>query len=93
MSKPTLKQIISILVDALIEQHGESAALKTILTGCPDAYTRNTWQEDVKKLLSDPKSKIASRAASEKIYARIEALTDEKELTELLSRIPKGKPN
>ena len=88
MSKPPLDRIISVLIDALIKLHGENSALKTILICCPDARTRETWQAEVEKILSDPKSKTRSRAASATIYAEIAALTDEKELPELLSEIP-----
>jgi hypothetical protein len=87
MSKPPLDRIVSALVDALIKLHGENSALKTVLICCPDAYTREAWQAEVEKILNDPKSKARSHDASATIYAALSALTDERELPELLPRI------
>ncbi|MGO9275659.1 MAG: hypothetical protein ACLQOO_36375 [Terriglobia bacterium] len=94
MGKPTLKQFLFDLVTGFESLYCENIAMKVVLTGCPDAYTRQTWQRDVQKLVSDPKSKTVSRAVFAPIYAGIDAIASEAEAIELLAKLPvTGKVN
>ena len=69
-------------------------ALKVILMYCPDAYTKRTWRRDLERFCEDREIIQKVHVKFSSLYARIDALADEKEVLEILSRLPtKGKPN
>lgn len=93
MNKATVRQTLLALVDTIKDQYIENLAMRLVLTGCPDAHTRQTWEEDVRKLLDDPATKSV-RALFAPIYAQVEEVSDEAEALALLAQcLVKGKPN
>lgn len=91
MSKPTLKEFVLELVRALEVKSRENAAMRTILAGCPDALTKQTWQADLEKIVNDPKLSASFHEEFRNIYASIIVATDDSDLIKLLSKIPRGK--
>jgi len=65
----------------------ENISIKVILEGCPDAYTRRTWREDVKKFLNDPKLMTSAHAVFAPFYEQINEATDEADLLEVLLKL------
>ncbi|MGO8791626.1 MAG: hypothetical protein ACLQVL_30130 [Terriglobia bacterium] len=91
MGKPDLREIILDLVRVIERQYVENVHLKTILSRCPDAYTRQTWQPDLGKLVNDPQLNASSHAVFGQIYANLVGAAEDSDWSELLSKIPTGK--
>jgi hypothetical protein len=90
MNRPkiTLKEMLRNLLATYEMQYIENLILKTILMGCPDAHTRDTWQQDVQTFLKDPQTIKAAHVAFVPLYAQIDAADDEAAVIELLSKLP-----
>jgi hypothetical protein len=94
MNNPTAKQMLFNLMTHFELQFCENMAMKTILKECPDASTRDSWQANVQRIVSDPELMKVAHALFVPIYDQIEAMSDEESVLELLSKLPAtGKAN
>jgi len=87
-SKLNAKEMLLSLLVQYEKMYLDNMALKAILTTSPSSRTRQTWIKDFEELRNDATYRKRAHEQFAKLYAHINALTDEADILELLSKIP-----
>jgi hypothetical protein len=92
--KPSATEILKALMRLYESLYAENIVLQSLILTSSDAKLRRTWRSSVKAAAKDPEIQQKAHEKFVPLYERIDALTDETDVLELLSKIPlTGKVN